>query len=234
MAYFLTSCRIFARPKGLAHGLPRGQSWQQETMSKEEPTHDDLRTAEAEPSPSSQEFNPDVTGSESSPQAGSDSLEGSHSENQQPEEVPSEEARPEETDWQDKYLRLYAEFDNFRKRTMRERGDLIRNASMDILEKLLPVLDDFDRAAADPSDDVVAVREGRGLIHTKLRQLLEAQGLTKMEVGQGDVFDVDLHEAITNIPAPTPDLAGKVVDVVEPGYKLNDKIMRYAKVVVGQ
>ena len=138
------------------------------------------------------------------------------------------------TDWQDKYLRLYAEFDNFRKRTMRERGDLIRNASMDVLEKLLPVLDDFDRAAANPSDDAEVTREGQALIHTKLRQLLEAQGLTKMEVQQGDAFDVDLHEAITNIPAPTPELAGKVVDVVEPGYKLNDKIMRYAKVVVGQ
>ena len=140
----------------------------------------------------------------------------------------------EDTDWQDKYLRLFAEFDNFRKRTMRERGDLIRNASMDVLEKLLPVLDDFDRAAADGSEDVEAVREGRNLIHTKMRQLLEAQGLAKMEVKQGDVFDVEIHEAITNIPAPTPDLAGKVVDVVEPGYKLNDKIMRYAKVVVGQ
>ena len=145
-----------------------------------------------------------------------------------------ESPEQEDTDWQDKYLRLFAEFDNFRKRTMRERGDLIRNASMDVLEKLLPVLDDFDRAAADGSEDVEAVREGRNLIHTKMRQLLEAQGLAKMEVKQGDVFDVELHEAITNIPAPTPDLAGKVVDVVEPGYKLNDKIMRYAKVVVGQ
>ena len=147
---------------------------------------------------------------------------------------PAEAGQEEATDWQDKYLRLYAEFDNFRKRTMRERGDLIRNASMDVLEKLLPVLDDFDRATANPSDDATVTREGQALIHTKLRQLLEAQGLAKMEVKQGDAFDVDLHEAITNIPAPTPDLVGKVIDVVEPGYKLNDKIMRYAKVVVGQ
>ena len=144
------------------------------------------------------------------------------------------EENPATADWHDKYLRLYAEFDNFRKRTMRERGDLIRNAGMDVLEKLLPVLDDFDRAAADPSEDVEAVREGRQLIHNKLRQLLEAQGLTRMEVAAGDAFDVDLHEAITNIPAPSPELAGKVEDVVEPGYMLNDKIMRYAKVVVGQ
>ena len=153
-----------------------------------------------------------------------------------PEAAPeaTDAGQDEVTDWHDKYLRLYAEFDNFRKRTMRERGDLIRNASMDVLEKLLPVLDDFDRAAGNPSDDATVTREGQALIHTKLRQLLEAQGLSKMEVNQGDAFDVDLHEAITNIPAPTPDLAGKVVDVVEPGYKLNDKIMRYAKVVVGQ
>ena len=152
-----------------------------------------------------------------------------------PEASEAAEAGQEEAaDWQDKYLRLYAEFDNFRKRTMRERGDLLRNASMDVLEKLLPVLDDFDRATANPSDDATVTREGQALIHTKLRQLLEAQGLAKMEVSQGDTFDVDLHEAITNIPAPTPDLAGKVIDVVEPGYKLNDKIMRYAKVVVGQ
>ena len=133
-------------------------------------------------------------------------------------EAPEGQEAPEQedTDWQDKYLRLYAEFDNFRKRNMRERGDLIRNASMDVLEKLLPVLDDFDRAAADGSEDVEAVREGRNLIHIKMRQLLEAQGLAKMDVNQGDAFDVELHEAITNIPAPTPDLAGKVVDVVEP------------------
>ena len=149
-------------------------------------------------------------------------------------EESSEDVQEDDTDWQDKYLRLYAEFDNFRKRTMRERGDLIRNASMDVLEKLLPVLDDFDRAFANPSNDVEVTREGQALIHTKLKQLLEAQGLTKMEVNQGDDFDVDVHEAITNIPASTPELAGKVVDVVEPGYKLNDKIMRYAKVVVGQ
>ena len=113
---------------------------------------------------------------------------------------------------------------------MRERGDLIRNASMDVLEKLLPVLDDFDRAVADPSEDIEAVREGRSLIHNKLRQLLEAQGLTKMEVNQGDSFDVDLHEH-HNIPAPTPDLVGKVVDVIA-GLQVERQNMRYAKVVV--
>jgi molecular chaperone GrpE len=196
-------------------------------MSNEEHTPHDPATKEGQPATAdavTEEATQDGT------KAGSDDASDADA---QPSGTPASEAQ-EATDWQDKYLRLYAEFDNFRKRTLRERGDLIRNASMDVLEKLLPVLDDFDRAAADPSEDVHAVREGRTLIHTKLRQLLEAQGLTKMDVKQGDAFDVDVHEAITNIPAPTPDLAGKVVDVVEPGYMLNDKIMRYAKVVVGQ
>ena len=196
-------------------------------MSNEEHTPHDPATEEGQPATAeavTEEATQDGT------KAGSDDASEADA---QPSGTPASEAQ-EATDWQDKYLRLYAEFDNFRKRTLRERGDLIRNASMDVLEKLLPVLDDFERAAADPSEDVHAVREGRTLIHTKLRQLLEAQGLTKMDVKQGDAFDVDVHEAITNIPAPTPDLAGKVVDVVEPGYMLNDKIMRYAKVVVGQ
>ncbi len=156
------------------------------------------------------------------------------SEEQGNETNAEQEQAEESTDWQDKYLRLYAEFDNFRKRTMRERGELIRNAGIDVMEKMLPILDDFDRAAHHAGDDLAVVLEGQGLIHTKFKQMLEAQGLTKMEVNPGDTFDVELHEAITNIPAPTPELAGKVVDVVEPGYKLNDKIMRYAKVVVGQ
>ena len=140
----------------------------------------------------------------------------------------------EQTDWQDRYLRLYAEFDNFRKRTMRERGDLIRNASKDVLEKLLPVLDDFQRAATASADatDVNGIREGQQLIHNKLKQILKAQGVEEIEVKYGDVFDVDLHEAITRIPSP--ELSGKVVDVVEAGYKLNDAVIRYAKVVVGE
>jgi len=140
----------------------------------------------------------------------------------------------EQTDWQDRYLRLYAEFDNFRKRTMRERGDLIRNASKDVLEKLLPVLDDFQRAATASADatDVNGIREGQQLIHNKLKQILKAQGVEEIEVKSGDVFDVDLHEAITRIPSP--ELSGKVVDVVEAGYKLNDAVIRYAKVVVGE
>lgn len=152
------------------------------------------------------------------------------------EEQAEETAEPaeEQTDWQDRYLRLYAEFDNFRKRTMRERGDLIRNASKDVLESLLPVLDDFERAqsAAADSEDLNGLKEGQQLIHNKLKQILKSQGVEPLEVNAGDAFDVDIHEAITRIPSP--ELSGKVVDVVEAGYKLNDTVIRYAKVVVGE
>jgi len=145
-----------------------------------------------------------------------------------------ESPKEEQTDWQDKYMRLYAEFDNFRKRTMRERVDLIRNASKDVLEAILPVMDDFERAEAAAADvaDVAGLKEGQALIQNKLKQMLKAQGVEKMDVKAGDNFDVDLHEAITRIPMP--ELSGKVVDVVEAGYKLNDTVLRYAKVVVGE
>ena len=142
----------------------------------------------------------------------------------------------EATDWQNRYLRLYAEFDNYRKRTMRERVELIRSASRDAIEKLIPVLDDFERAIAAQTqiDDVQTLKEGQSLIHTKLKQILEVQGVQRMEVNAGDTFNVDIHEAITRIPAPSPELSGKVVDVVEAGYLLNDAVIRYAKVVVGE
>ena len=146
----------------------------------------------------------------------------------------SEPDSEEQTDWQERYLRLYAEFDNFRKRTMRERVDLIRNASRDSLDKMLPVLDDFARAetASKDVDDANALKEGQALIYTKFKQIMESQGIQQIEVNPGDVFDVDLHEAITRIPSP--EHKGKVVDAVEAGYKLNDTVIRYAKVVVGE
>lgn len=135
--------------------------------------------------------------------------------------------------WRDKYLRLYAEFDNFRKRTMRERGDLVRSAGRDVMEALLPVLDDFERAlAAGEGQELEQMKEGYLLIGQKMRGILEAKGLQRMEAKEA-AFDTDLHEAITQIPAPEPSMVGKVVDVVEPGYKLHDSVLRFAKVVVG-
>ena len=153
--------------------------------------------------------------------------ENSAEENSEKEEV-------EQVDYQDKYLRLYAEFDNFRKRTMRERVDLIMTASQDVIEKFLPLLDDFERADKNASDDADAMKEGMKLIHSKLESTLTSKGLKVMDVRSGDDFNVDFHEAITNIPAPTPELKGKIVEVVESGYKLGDKVLRYAKVVIGQ
>ena len=149
------------------------------------------------------------------------------------EQSKSQSEESEDIDFQDKYMRLYAEFDNFRKRTMREKAELIGSASSDIMLQLLPLVDDFDRAQDNETDDVAALKEGVGLIHSKLVATLNSKGLQAMEVKPGDDFDLDKHEAIANIPAPTEDLKGKVVDIVEKGYMLGDKVLRYAKVVIG-
>ncbi len=134
----------------------------------------------------------------------------------------------------DKYLRLYAEFDNFKRRTTKERVELLQTAGKEVIVSLLPVLDDFERAvkAMENASDVSAVKEGVLLVQNKLNGILKQKGLKEMEA-KGTAFDADIHEAITNIPAPTDDLKGKVVDELEKGYYLNDKVVRFAKVVVG-
>lgn len=135
----------------------------------------------------------------------------------------------------DKYLRLYSEFDNYRKRTNKEKLDLIATAGAGVVKDMLTVLDDFERAIAnnDKVEDIQAVKDGFVLIHNKLKSVLESKGLKQMQA-KGEPFDPEMHEAIANIPAPSDDLKGKVVDDVERGYYLNDKVIRYAKVVVGQ
>ncbi|MCB0793412.1 MAG: nucleotide exchange factor GrpE [Flavobacteriales bacterium] len=135
----------------------------------------------------------------------------------------------------DKYVRLFAEFDNFRKRTAKERLDLLQMAGAETMRNILPVLDDLQRAMTnnESSDDLKVVKEGFSLIDQKLRNILGAKGLKAME-SYGKEFDPDWHEAISKAPAPSHDLKGKVIDVVEPGYTLNDKVLRYAKVVVGE
>lgn len=133
----------------------------------------------------------------------------------------------------DKYLRLYSEFENFRRRTSREKSELILSANEDLLLALLPVLDDFERAEKVVADKGNEVTEGFILIHSKLKKILDQVGLKPMKIGPGSDFDPDTQEAITQIPAPEEKLIGKVVDVVERGYLLNDKVIRYAKVVVG-
>ncbi len=135
----------------------------------------------------------------------------------------------------DQYLRLMAEFENFKKRTRTERLELIKTANADAIKSMITVLDDFDRAqkAIEQSTDVNAIKDGLNLVHHKLKTTLVSQGLKELENTIGKVFDTDLHEAVTNIPAPTEELKGKVVDELEKGYLLNDKVIRFAKVVVG-
>lgn len=133
-----------------------------------------------------------------------------------------------------KYLRLYAEFDNYKRRTSRERIELLQSAGKEVISDLLPTLDDFDRAlkAMDATGNVEKIKEGILLVSQKLKKTLTQKGLKEME-SINQVFDADIHEAITNIPAPSEDMKGKVIDEVEKGYYLNDRVLRYAKVVVG-
>jgi len=134
----------------------------------------------------------------------------------------------------DKYLRLYSEFENFRKRTAREKIDLITSGNKSLMAKIIPTIDDFERAIESNKsvDDIKIVKDGFELIHNKMIKTLEAEGV-KVMLTNGEPFDVEFHEAITRIPAPNKSLKGKVVDTVEKGYYLNDAVLRYAKVVVG-
>jgi molecular chaperone GrpE len=136
---------------------------------------------------------------------------------------------------QDRYLRLQAEYDNYRKRTLREKMELTRTAGEDILNGLLPVMDDFERAlqSIDEAENAEALKDGVHLIYGKFKEFLRQQGVKEME-SQDQEFDTDKHEAISKVPAPSEDMKGKVVDVVQTGYYLNDKVLRYAKVVVGE
>lgn len=135
----------------------------------------------------------------------------------------------------DKFLRLFAEFENYKRRTTKERIDLFKTANQEVLQAMLPVLDDFDRALVEisKSDDELLLK-GVELIHEKLKSTLVSKGLEEVEVRTGDAFNADYAEAITQIPAPSDNLKGKIVDVLEKGYKLGDKIIRYPKVVIGQ
>jgi molecular chaperone GrpE len=135
----------------------------------------------------------------------------------------------------DKHLRLYAEFENYKKRTVKERIELMKNAAQDTLSSLLPVLDDFDRAkkSADDKDSDEQFSEGVTLVYNKLKNTLQSKGLKVMETN-GEPFNPEFHEAITEIPSPSEDMKGKIIDTIESGYLLNDKIIRYAKVVVGK
>ncbi|NOR34791.1 MAG: nucleotide exchange factor GrpE [Bacteroidales bacterium] len=152
-------------------------------------------------------------------------------------EEPKKELTAEEklAELQDRYLRLSAEYDNFRKRTLKEKIDLQKRANENLLQAILPVADDFDRAmqSVDEAKDIEAVKEGMKLISGKFSAFLNQQGVKEIEAANKE-FDTDLHEAITKIPAPSKKLKGKVVDVVQKGYFLNDKVLRFSKVIIGE
>jgi molecular chaperone GrpE len=141
----------------------------------------------------------------------------------------------EVNDWKDKYMRLFAEFDNYKKRTSKEISDLIKTAGKDVIFSMLDVLDDSERASKqmEKATDIDAVKEGVQLIINKLNQVMTSKGVKSFN-SIGEDFDVEKHEAITEIPAPTPEMQGKVIDEIHKGYFMNDKLIRHAKVVVGK
>lgn len=146
-----------------------------------------------------------------------------------------EKLEKELTESKDKYLRLYADFENLRKRSIKEKAELIQNANANLLKDLLSVLDDFERAqkSMEESEDIKALKEGIDLIHNKFFKILQNKGVKLMENQIEQPFDLETQESITQIPVPTEEMKGKVVDVIEKGYFLNDKVLRFAKVVVG-
>ena len=156
------------------------------------------------------------------------------SENAESQISAEDKLEAEATEWNNKYLRLYAEFDNFKRRTSKERLELLQIAGKDVISDLLTVLDDFERAqkSIETATDILSVKEGVTLVQHKLKSILTQKGLKEME-SIGKEFDADLHEGITSIPAPSSDLKGKILDELEKGYLLNDKVIRFAKVIIG-
>jgi molecular chaperone GrpE len=147
---------------------------------------------------------------------------------------PEEHLKDELAKEKDKFIRLFAEFENYKRRTSKERMDLFKTAGQEVIVSLLPVLDDFERALKELAKaDDQEMFKGVELIHLKMKETLRSKGLEDLAVNEGDTFDADLHDAITQIPAPNKKMKGKIIDVVEKGFKLGDKIIRHPKVVVG-
>lgn len=155
---------------------------------------------------------------------------------EQEEQTAEEKLNEELGKEKEKFLRLFAEFENYKKRTTKERIELFKTASEDVMISILPVLDDFERALAHIEEDKEAeeLRKGVVLIYQKLLKTLEQKGLQVVKVKKGDKFDAEDHEAVSQIPAPSKKLKGKIIDVIEKGYKLGDKVIRFPKVVIGQ
>ena len=178
----------------------------------------------------------DIINEDTTSTADSEIPVGDSEENTQAKEAElsiEEKLKAENQELKDKYLRLYSEYENYRRRTAKERLDLIKTASEDVIRELITVVDDFERAFKVEESDAKSLMEGNLLIYNKLFKILENKGLEPIGELVGKDFDAETQEAITMVPAPSEDLKGKVIDVVEKGYTLGDKVIRYAKVVIG-
>lgn len=162
-----------------------------------------------------------------------DNEETSEAETNEEGEAEQKDDNAEAEEWKDKYIRLYAEFENYKKRTLKEKTELILNGGEKAITAILPILDDFERALLDKTEDATAIKEGFELIYKKFLKTLESLGVKKIET-DGKDFNVDYHEAIAMVPGMGDDKKGKVIDSVQTGYMLNDKVIRHAKVAVGQ
>ena len=178
--------------------------------------------------------NEETTQNETETQAEETAEETNEKQAQAEEQLdPLTAAQIEAEQWKDKYIRLVAEFENYKKRTLKEKSELILNGSEKTVAAILPILDDFERATADKTEDSQAIKEGYELIYKKFLKALETLGVHKIKTDDAD-FDVDYHEAIAMVPGMGDDKKGKVIDCVQTGYTLNDKVIRHAKVAVGQ
>ncbi|HEY4789547.1 MAG TPA: nucleotide exchange factor GrpE [Bacteroidales bacterium] len=214
------------KAKGNIFGKKENKSHHEKSTEKEGLTEDQLTDGAEKMSASDDEQPSEVTSEVTAEPTAEPIREISNKE---------EEYKVQLKELQDKYVRLMAEFDNFRKRSLKERSELIKSAGEDILVSILPVIDDFERGLSvmETAQDLESVKQGVLLIYNKFKDFLSQRGVKEIEASKQD-FNVDVHEAITKIPAPEEELKGKVVDVIQKGYSLNDKVIRYAKVVVGE
>lgn len=200
-------------------------SWGMEEKDWQEPTENTTETT----------GNPETTETPEANSQAQETVQDTEAATDEQTDEAMKKFKKENQELKDKYLRLYAEFDNFKKRTVKEKLDLMKTASADTIKALLPVLDDFDRAKKNAEDENTqeSFSEGVSLVYQKLYAALQAKGLQPMDSNE-QPFDPELHEAVTEIPAPTEAMKGKIIDTIERGYLLNDKIIRHAKVVVGK
>ncbi len=175
----------------------------------------------------------EITSSEEEMSIEADNEKTSETETNEEGEAEQKDDSAEAEEWKDKYIRLYAEFENYKKRTLKEKAELILNGGEKTITAILPILDDFERAIADKTEDATAIKEGFDLIFKKFLKTLEGIGVNKIETEDKD-FNVDYHEAIAMVPGMGDDKKGKIIDCVQTGYMLNDKVIRHAKVAVGQ